>query len=91
MLTQSGIYVTTVPKPAIFKEQFFNLFRKKQAKIVIVKSKSRDLQWLADKLNEQKIVPVLDKTFELADMREAQAYIASKRATGKVVIALPGD
>ena len=33
ILTPKGIYITTVPSPTIIKEQFFNFFRKKKAKI----------------------------------------------------------
>ena len=88
LLTEGGKYVTTVPKPDIFKEQIFNLFRKKKAKMIVVKSNTNDLQWLADRLAARKIIPVVDKVFALEELQAAQAYIESKRAKGKVVVKL---
>ncbi|MGB0840493.1 MAG: NAD(P)-dependent alcohol dehydrogenase [Chitinophagales bacterium] len=86
LLTPTGRYVTTVPKPAIFREQFFNLFRRKKAKMVIVKSNKKDLAWFHEKMKQDKVKPVVDKVFTLAEIKEAQAYISSKRAKGKVIL-----
>jgi NADPH:quinone reductase-like Zn-dependent oxidoreductase len=86
LLTKDGIYITTVPKPAIFKEQFFNLFRKRKAKMVYVKSKAKDLKWINEKISEKKIKPIIDKIFNLDEIRIAQKHIESKRAKGKVVL-----
>ena len=63
IIAVSGKYITTVPKLAIFKEQLFNLFRKKKAKMIVVKSKAKDLQWLSDQLASNNIRPVVDKIF----------------------------
>ncbi|MFK7978440.1 MAG: NAD(P)-dependent alcohol dehydrogenase [Saprospiraceae bacterium] len=86
ILTPKGKYVTTVPKVAIFKEQFYNLFRKKKASMVVVKSNTEDLKWFYDKIIEKKIRPVVDKIFPLAEIQNAQKYIESKRAKGKVIL-----
>lgn len=86
ILSSRGKYITTVPKPAIFVEQFFNFFRKKKAKIVVVKSKAVDLEWLAIRLENHQIKPVVDKIFLMNDIHKAQKYIESKRAKGKVII-----
>lgn len=86
ILTSKGKYITTVPKPSIFKEQIFNLFRKKKAKMVYVKSNQKDLQWLSKKLQDKKIIPVVDKIFDWKDIQSAQKYIESKRARGKVIL-----
>ncbi|MEL7421357.1 MAG: NAD(P)-dependent alcohol dehydrogenase [Bacteroidota bacterium] len=88
LLTANGKYVTTVPKPEIFKEQFFNLFRKKKAKMIVVKSNTADIQWLAEHLATGSIIPVVDKVFSLNELKAAQAHIESKRAKGKVVISV---
>ena len=86
ILTNDGRYITTVPKVAIFREQFFNLFRTKKAKMVYVKSNKEDLKWISEKVSEGKIKPVLDKVFPFEDIKMAQKYIESKRAKGKVVL-----
>ena len=86
ILTQNGKYVTTVPKFSIFKEQFFNLFRKKKAKMVYVKSNDKDLKWISEKINEKKIKPIIDKIFNFDEIVKAQKLIESKRAKGKVIL-----
>lgn len=86
LLQPKGIYVTTVPKLEIIKEQFFNLFRRKKAKLVVVKSNTKDLQWLAQGLEKGAIKPIVDKVFPMEEIKEAQAYIMTKRAKGKVII-----
>lgn len=91
LLTVSGRYVTTVPKPEIFKEQVFNLFRKKKAKIVVVKSNKSDLKWIYEKIRSNRLKPVVDKVYKFADIQLAQKYIESKRARGKVILAIDSD
>ncbi len=88
LLTDRGIYVTTVPKATIFREQFKNYFRKKKARLVFVKSNKEDLEWLHQKVKDKSIRPVVDQTFPFDQVRQAQEYIETKRARGKVVITL---
>jgi len=86
ILQPKGKYITTVPSATIIKEQFFNLFRKKKAKMVVVKSKKEDLQWFYEKINQQQLQPLVDKIFPLNEIKRAQKYIESKRAKGKVIL-----
>jgi NADPH:quinone reductase-like Zn-dependent oxidoreductase len=86
LLKAKGIYISTVPKPEVLKAQILNVFRGKKARLIIVKSKTEDIRWLGDRIAEKRIRPVVDKVFSLGEMKEAQRYIESKRARGKVVI-----
>lgn len=86
LLASKGVYITTVPKADIVIEQVRNVFRAQQAKIVVVKSKSDDIQWLAEKLSQKKIKPVVDHTYKFDEIKQAEHYLESKRATGKVII-----
>lgn len=86
LLTKKGKYITTVPKPAIFKEQFYNFFRSKKAKMVIVKSNKEDLKWLNVKISVKEIKPVVNKIFSFDEIHLAQKHIESKRAKGKVIL-----
>lgn len=88
LLTPHGKYITTVPKAEIFKEQLLNLFRRKKAKMVVVKSKSIDLEWLYDKINKNKLKPVLDRVYPFEQILDAQKLIESKRAKGKIVLTM---
>lgn len=86
LLTSKGIYITTVPKTGILVEQLRNVFRDKQARIVVVKSRADDIKWLSEKLAQKKIKPVIDQSYALDEIVQAQRHLESKRATGKVII-----
>ena len=86
LLTKKGIYISTVPSSKIILEQLKNPFRKKKAKLVVVKSKSADLKWFKEKIEANMIKPVTDKIFSLEEIRDAQTYIETKRAKGKIII-----
>jgi NADPH:quinone reductase-like Zn-dependent oxidoreductase len=49
-------------------------------------SKAADLQWLAERCQEGKLVPVIDREFPLAETKEALAYLEEGRVKGKVVL-----
>ena len=89
LLTRNGSYITTVPKPEIFKAKAFNLFRRQKAQMVYVKSTSKDLQWLSEKISQNQLKPIVDKVFDLGEIQSTQTYIESKRAKGKVIIRMP--
>lgn len=86
LLKGRGRYITTVPKAAILREQLQNWFRCKKAKLVIVQSKTPDIRWLADRVAAGQIRPVVDRVYPLEEIRDAQRYIETKRARGKVVL-----
>lgn len=91
LLGTKGRYVTTVPKPEIFKEQIWNVFRSKKAKMIVVKSKKDDLNWLSEKISTGKITPVIDKVYSFDKIRDAQKHIESKRAIGKIILKIEND
>jgi len=86
LLTPTGKYITTVPKPSIFREQFYNPFRRKKAKMIYVKSNKADLKWLYEQISNNKLKPIVDKVFSLDEIHKAQKVIESKRAKGKIII-----
>lgn len=48
--------------------------------------RATDLQWLAERCQEGKLVPVIDREFPLAEAKAAIAYLEEGRAKGKVVL-----
>ncbi len=88
LLTQNGSYITTVPSTLILKQKFLTFFRKQKAQLVIVKSKQKDLYWLAKHVSKGQIKPVVDKIYPFEEIKQAQVYLQTKRAKGKVVISL---
>lgn len=62
------------------------LFSSKKYKMILVKNRPEDLQWMIDHIVAEKIRVVIDRTFPLAEARKAQEYSQSGRATGKIVL-----
>lgn len=88
-LTASGYYVTTVPSPkAVATHLLTAVLPGKSGKLVVVKSKTADLQWLAGQCEQGALKAVIDSCWPLADIASAQAKIETKRAQGKLVITL---
>lgn len=51
-------------------------------------SKTTDLQWLAERCQEGKLTPVIDREFPFAEVKEAFAHLEQGRAKGKVVVTM---
>jgi NADPH:quinone reductase-like Zn-dependent oxidoreductase len=51
---------------------------------------SKDLEYLADEVVAGRIKPVIDKTFELAEVPEALKRLGEGRSLGKIVITVNG-
>jgi NADPH:quinone reductase-like Zn-dependent oxidoreductase len=86
LLTPRGTYVQTVPSARIFKDVARTFVRRKRAKLVIVKSRRAQLDWLRQQIDAGSLRVVVDRSFSLADAAEAHKYMETKRARGKVVL-----
>ncbi len=88
LLTARGTYVNTIPSARIFKDVARSFVRRKRAKLVIVKSKRHQLDWLRQQIDAGRLRVVVDRSFPLADVAEAHRYMETKRARGKVVLSV---
>jgi len=86
LLTPRGTYVHTVPSARIFKDVARTLIRRKRAKLVIVKSRREQLDWIRQQIDTGSLRVVVDRSFALDDAAEAHRYMETKRARGKVVL-----
>jgi NADPH:quinone reductase-like Zn-dependent oxidoreductase len=86
ILQPKAVYVTTIPTQAIIFQTFSTWLSGQKARLVVVHSKTEDLDFLAQLINEGKLKPVVDKVFPLANVQEAHAYVETKRARGKVIL-----
>ena len=90
LLAPRGCFISTVPGLPIVKWALLShLSGGPQARLVVVKSRSADLQTLSRWIEEGRLVPVVDRTYPLEAVQEAHAYIETKRARGKVVLTVP--
>lgn len=88
LLNPRGTYVQTVPSARIFKDVARTFVRRKRAKLVIVKSRREQLDWLRQQIDGGRLRVVVDRSFSLGDVAEAHRYMETKRARGKVVLAV---
>ena len=50
-----------------------------------------DLAVLKDLIESGKLMPVIDRTYPLSEVREAIGYIGERHTQGKTVITVPGN
>ncbi|MGB5697166.1 MAG: NAD(P)-dependent alcohol dehydrogenase [Polyangiales bacterium] len=86
LLTPRGIYVHTIPSARIIKDIARTFFRRKRAKLVFVRSRRSQLDWIRQQIDAGRLRVVVDRSFSLEDAAEAHRYIETKRARGKVVL-----
>ncbi|MBW2381566.1 MAG: zinc-binding dehydrogenase [Deltaproteobacteria bacterium] len=86
LLTPRGTYVHTIPSSRIFKDVARTFVRRRRAKLVIVRSRSAQLDWIRQQIDAGSLRVVVDRSFSLNDVAEAHRYMETKRARGKVVL-----
>lgn len=86
LLKPRGTYIQTIPGSRIFKDIARTFVRKQRAKLVLVKSRRAQLDWLRQQIDGGRLWVVLDRSFPLRDAAEAHRYMETKRARGKVVL-----
>jgi len=59
--------------------------------IVMAKIDEKDLAFLAQLVEEGKVVPVIDRRYPLSGVRDALRYLEEGHARGKVVITVGGE
>jgi NADPH:quinone reductase-like Zn-dependent oxidoreductase len=87
VLTPQGIYISTLPSLELFAAiaQTF-LLPGPKAYLVSVEPNSRDLKSLAELLDSGKVKAIIDRTYPLTEIAQANRYSESQRAAGKIVI-----
>ncbi|MCB9746177.1 MAG: NAD(P)-dependent alcohol dehydrogenase [Alphaproteobacteria bacterium] len=83
-----ALHCTTIPSGAHLARELLGRLGLSRARLVIVKSRRRDLEQLSRYVAEGRLRPVVDRVLPLAQSAEAHAYIETKRARGKVVLTL---
>lgn len=85
-LKPQGIYVNTVPSLRILWDYARTRFSGKQAKMVLVRSNTEDLNELAAMVETGALKPVIDSVYEFDNYQDAFKRIESRHAKGKVVV-----
>jgi NADPH:quinone reductase-like Zn-dependent oxidoreductase len=61
-------------------------FVSQNLRMLMVTERGRDLQYLKELIDADKITPVIDRTYPLSETPEAMRYLAGGHAHGKIVI-----
>jgi NADPH:quinone reductase-like Zn-dependent oxidoreductase len=91
-LAPQGVYVATLPSPAILLNQFLTGFvTGRQARTLMVKPNEADMAWMRERIEAGVIRVVVDRVVPLERIGEAFAYSESGKARGKVVVKVEQD
>jgi len=89
LLTERGRYVTTIPNAQNAARDVLTRFTSRPARLVVVRSRRRDLAQLARWIDAGELAPVIDRVWPMPEAAEAHRYLETKRAKGKVVLEVP--
>ena len=86
-LSVGGRYITTLPTPMLlFRSAVLNPFRSQKELSFLVKSSGSDLADIAKMVRSEKFVPIVDRVFDLENVKEAHRHSATGKAVGKIVL-----
>ncbi|MGB3297021.1 MAG: NAD(P)-dependent alcohol dehydrogenase [Phormidesmis sp.] len=87
VLQPQGIYVTTQPFPGNYLKSFLSVLLPGQKyKVILLKSKHLDLEYLKGQIEAGKVRSVIDRTYPLERIADAHAYAEAEHTVGKNVI-----
>lgn len=92
MLSENGIFLTTVSSPSImFNMLWTSMFGSKKAKLVLTGLRQesevrKDMMVIKEWVEAEHIKPVIDTTYPFADIPKAHSYMESGHKKGSVVI-----
>jgi NADPH:quinone reductase-like Zn-dependent oxidoreductase len=88
-LVRTGVYVTEnplKPKYQILQILFSSLVGDKRAKTHLTKPNDKDLDFLRELIDEEKLKPVIEKIYSLDQIAEAHRHLEREHAKGKIVV-----
>ncbi|MCA9667982.1 MAG: NAD(P)-dependent alcohol dehydrogenase [Myxococcales bacterium] len=86
VLLDEGRYVTTVPNARSLRQEVLGRLGLSRARLVVVRSRRRDLENIATLVEVGVLEPVIDRVLPLEKSAEAHAHLETRRARGKVVL-----
>jgi NADPH:quinone reductase-like Zn-dependent oxidoreductase len=87
-LVALGRYATTIPGAGAIVRDLCTRWTAHPARLIVVRSNRSDLDQLTQWIDAGRLRPTIDRVFDLAASRDAHAYLETKRARGKIAIAI---
>ncbi|NJL87078.1 MAG: NAD(P)-dependent alcohol dehydrogenase [Leptolyngbyaceae cyanobacterium SM1_1_3] len=89
VLKRRGLYISTLPSPqTLIQVALTSFLPGKTCKLVLAQSRGSDLAYLQSLIETEQVKPVCDRVFPLAETADAHRYSETKRAVGKIIIAV---
>lgn len=91
VLTEQGIYISTIPSARNYTTTAANPFRSQKSRVVVVRSKSKDLHAINQLIEAGALKPIIDSRFAFTEFHKAYEKLETKRAKGKITVQLKDD
>ncbi|MEG4322842.1 MULTISPECIES: NAD(P)-dependent alcohol dehydrogenase [unclassified Microcoleus] len=89
VLQPEGVYISTLPSFDNLAPMLASWFIPgKKAKFILANPNPADLGILRELIESDKVEPIVDRTYSLAEVAAAHAYSETGRAVGKIAIAI---
>ncbi|MEP6518233.1 NAD(P)-dependent alcohol dehydrogenase [Microcoleus vaginatus] len=89
VLQAEGIYISTLPSFENLAPMLTSWFiSDKKAKFILANANPSDLGALRELIESDKVEPIVDRTYSLAEVAAAHAYSETGRAIGKIAIVI---
>jgi len=89
VLQAEGIYISTLPSFENLAPMLTSWFISgKKAKFILANANPSDLGALRELIESEKVEPIVDRTYSLAEVAAAHAYSETGRAIGKIAIGI---
>jgi NADPH:quinone reductase-like Zn-dependent oxidoreductase len=84
-----GVYVTTVPSRRIIGDAMRTLVGYPRARLVLVRSRRADLEWISDLVERGVLRPIVDLVVPFDEAARGLRRLETRHARGKIVVRLP--
>ena len=89
VLQPEGIYISTLPSFDNLAPMLTSWFISgKKAKFILANANPSDLEALRELIESEKVEPIVDRTYSLAEVAAAHAYSETGRAVGKIALGI---
>lgn len=89
VLQPEGVYISTLPSFENLAPMLTSWFISgKKAKFILANANTSDLEALRELIESDKVEPIVDRTYSLAEVAAAHAYSETGRAIGKIAIVI---
>lgn len=87
ILKNGGVYITSLPRPKVLYHKLISLFtRGKRVRTLLQRSRSKDLEILANLVEEGKLQVIIDSVHPLDKVSEAHRRAEEYSTEGKIIV-----